>query len=143
MKKLLLIGSVLLAAAPIANAQSPNVKGTWTGEFTTVIIGNNAHHPGTETENDPPRSRTIEFTFDFEGQDGRLVWGKSWSNPDRKEPFAGSISIDGKSILASDTDGSTFIQIKGPDLLELCYTQTGLGPSKAILASCGEMRRAK
>lgn len=121
----------------------PELKGTWSGSFKTAILGNNPHHPGNETAADPPRIRQIEFTFDIEGQDGRLVWGKSWSKPERKEPFVGTITADGKAFLAADSDGSIEAGIGNPDLMDLCYTQTGLGPSQAIVASCGQLKRSK
>ncbi len=111
--------------------------------FQDRHLGNNSHHPGTATVTDPPRIRDINFTFDIEGQDGRLVWGKSWSSPELKEPFVGTISADGKTILGADTDGSLNVDISNPGQMELCYTQTALGPSRAIVASCGQLKRAK
>ena len=108
-----------------------------------MIFGHNPHHPGSETLTAPPRVREIVFTFDIEGQDGNLVWGQSWSDPARKEPFAATITADGKTIVGADTDGSLTMRIAGPDTMELCYTHTGLGPSQSIVASCGVMERAK
>lgn len=134
----------LFAMASGAPAQTPpDLKGTWSGPFKTAILGNNPHHPGAESPADPPRIREIDFTFDIEGQDGRLVWGRSWSNPERKEPFVGTITADGKVMLGVDTDGSISADIAEPERMELCYTQTGLGPSQAIVASCGALTRAR
>src|SRR5688572_3967993 len=90
-----------------------------------------------------PRVREITFTLEIEGQEGRLVWGKSWSNPERREVFVATISSDGKAMLGADTDGSLRADVVGPDQLDLCYTQTGLGPSQAIVASCGELKRSR
>lgn len=143
-KKLVIATGVVFVAGAGAFAQeAPDLKGTWTGPFRTAILGNNAHHPGTQKPTDPARVREIDFTFDIEGQDGRLVWGTSWSNPERKEPFVATISADGKSFIGADTDGSLTATINGSDGVSLCYTQTGLGPSQAIVASCGELTRAK
>ncbi len=144
MKRTIIATLALLAASAGAHAQSvPDLKGTWSGPFKTAILGNNPHHQGTETIADPPRIRQIDFTFDIEGQDGRLVWGKSWSNPERKEPFVGTITADGQTILAADTDGSINADVRNLELMDLCYTQTGLGPSQAIVATCGQLKRAK
>ena len=41
--------------------------------------------------------------------------GKSWSNPERKEPFVASITFDGRTIIGADTDGSlTMRMAAGP-----------------------------
>ena len=77
-----------LPASAIAQDAAPDLVGTWSGPFRTVIFGNNPHHPGSETVATPPRIREITFTLDVEGQDGNLIWGQSWSDPARKEPFA-------------------------------------------------------
>ena len=127
-----------------AGAQTtPDLKGTWSGQWRTVIYGHNPHHPGPEGVNDAPRIREITFTLEVEGQDGSLLWGKSWSNPDRKEPFAATITTDGKTIIGADTDGSLTATIAGSDQLEMCYAHTALGPSQSIVASCGVVQRSK
>jgi hypothetical protein len=129
--------------ATTASAQTaPDVKGVWSGPFRTVIWGENVHHPG-QAATAAPRVREIAFSLEVEGQDGALLWGKSWSSPDRKEPFAAIVSADGKTIVGADTDGSLTAMIAGSDQLELCYTHTGLGPSKSIVASCGTLRRSR
>lgn len=132
-----------MPASAFAQDAAPDLVGTWSGPFRTVIFGNNPHHPGSETVATPPRIREITFTFDVEGQDGNLLWGQSWSDPSRKEPFAATITADGKTIVGADTDGSLTMRVAGPDTMELCYTHPGLGPSQSIVASCGVMARAK
>lgn len=142
MRPLLAVATVLAATA--ASAQSmPDLKGTWSGPFRTVIWGQNIHHPDPGGAATTPRVREIAYTIEIEGQDGALVWGKSWSSPDSKEPFAGTLRADGRTLLGSDTDGSLTATITGTDQMELCYTHTGLGPSKSIVASCGALRRAR
>ncbi|HET7715306.1 MAG TPA: hypothetical protein VFK86_06735 [Bauldia sp.] len=130
-----------LPAGALAQDSAPNLVGTWSGPFKTVIFGHNPHHPGSETVSNPPRIREIEFTMHFEGQDGNLLWGHSWSDPARKEPFAATINADGKTIVGADTDGSLTMSIAAPDRIDICYTHTGLGPSQSIVASCGVIER--
>jgi hypothetical protein len=130
-------------ATVIAQDAAPDLVGTWSGPFRTVIFGNNPHHPGSETVSTPPRIREITFTLDVEGQDGNLIWGQSWSDPARKEPFAATITVDGKTIMGADTDGSLTMTLAGPDRMEVCYTHTGLGPSQSIVASCGAAERGR
>lgn len=126
--------------APASAQRAPNLTGVWTGQWRTVIIGTNPHHPGGSPQG--ARAREIAFTLSIDGQDGRLLWGQSWSDPARKEPFAATITQDGQTIIGSDTDGSLTMRIvDGINQLEACYTQTGLSPSKAIVASCGLLRR--
>jgi hypothetical protein len=137
----------MIIAAPAAafaqDATIPDLVGTWSGEWRTVIFGNNPHHPGNQATSDAPRIREITFTLDFEGQDGRLVWGRSWSNPEKKEPFAATITVDGKRIVGADIDGSFDMAIVSADRVDACYTNTALGPFGAIVASCGTIERAK
>ena len=140
----ILIAALLVGASSLALAQdAPDLVGTWTGPFRTVIYGHNPHHPGTETVANPPRVREITFTLEFEGQDGGLLWGHSWSDPAKKEPFALTITGDGKTIIGSDTDGAFSMNIASPDKIDVCYTHTGLGPSQSIVASCGFIERAE
>lgn len=139
-----LLSAIIIAIPALAFAQEatvPNVVGTWSGVWRTVIFGHNPHHPGSETTADAPRIREIAFTLAFEGQDGRLVWGHSWSDPAKKEPFAATITADGKRIVGADTDGALDIAIVSADLMEACYSNTALGPSGAIVASCGTIER--
>ncbi len=142
MKVLLMTAAVLATTVPALAQSAPDLKGTWSGRWKTVIYGNNPHHPGSDTTANAPRVREIAFTLEVEGQDGRLLWGKSWSNPERKEPFAATVAADGKSILGADTDGALTLNVTGPNQIEACYTHTGLGPTKSIVASCGSLQRA-
>lgn len=136
----LAIGMPVVAFAQDA---PPDLVGTWSGPFRTVIFGHNPHHPGTETTASPPRIREIAFTLAIEGQDGNLLWGQSWSDPERKEPFAATITGDGKTIVGADSDGSLTLTIASPDRMDICYTHTALGPSQSIIASCGVIERGK
>jgi hypothetical protein len=144
MKTLFLAAMAILATAVAATAQTaPDLKGTWSGVWRTVIYGNNPHHSGSETVAQPPRVRDITFTLEVQGQDGRLLWGQSWSDPARKEPFAATIAADGKTIVGADTDGSLSGSIASADRLELCYAHAASSPSQSIVASCGGVTRSR
>ena len=94
----------------------PNLKGTWSGKGKTIVFGNNHYHPGSQTTTSPPRVRDIEATHVVEGQEGRLVWGRSSSSvADTKEPFAWTIASDNKTIVGADLDGSFHITLISPD----------------------------
>ena len=122
----------------------PDLKGTWTGKGKSIVFGNNAHHAGKQTIANPPRVRDIEAIHVVEGQDGRLVWGRSSSAAaNTKEPFAWAIASDNKSIVGADMDCYFRISLLSPDRMEKCYAQNAARPSRSIVASCQIMERAK
>ncbi|MGH2349376.1 MAG: hypothetical protein ACRDFT_07935 [bacterium] len=145
MKTLLIVAvAIVLIAAGYSVAQGvPDLKGRWSGTFRTVIYGQNPHHPGSQTISSPPRIRSIRFTFDIEGHDGRLLWGKSWSNPAQKEPFAATLTSDGNTIIGADTDGLLAVRILSRSRIEVCYAHSALSPSRSIVASCGIVGRSR
>jgi len=115
MRHLVFALALLGATATGAQAQTaiPDLKGTWSGKGKSIVFGSHAHHPGSQTPNDPPRVRDIEATYVVEGQDGRLVWGRSASAvADTKEPFAWAISSDNKTIVGADMDGYFLITLR-------------------------------
>jgi hypothetical protein len=120
----------------------PDLKGRWSGTFRSVIYGHNIHHPGSQTIASPPRTRTIRFNYDVEGQDGRLLWGKSWSTG-QKEPFAATMTSDSNTIIGADTDGLFAVRVLSRNRIELCYAHSALSPSQSIVASCGIMDRLR
>jgi hypothetical protein len=137
---------ILLGASAAAHAQTapPDLRGTWKGQGKSVVYGNNPHHPGSETVTSAPRVRDWEFTFVVDGQDGRLFWGHSLSKTaTTNEPFAWTMSGDGKTITGADTDGYYNITVQSADRIELCYAHSGLSPSKSIVATCGMFDREK
>ena len=143
--KTLIAAAAVLATTTVALAQqqsAPNLKGTWSGKWRTVILGSNPHHPPSGPA-DAPRVREITFTFEIEGQDGRLIWGKSWSSPERKEPFVASITGDGRTIIGADSDGSLTMRIGGRGRMDACYVHPATGPSQSMVASCGALQRAR
>lgn len=133
------LAALLVCGATTAFGQAavPDVRGAWVAKGKSVVFGVTPHNPGTQTQDSPPRIRDNEFTYTVEGQEGRLVWGRTSSNiADTREPFVWAISTDGKTIVGSDTDGSYFLTVQSADLMELCYTHTGLNLSKSIVATC-------
>jgi hypothetical protein len=138
--------ALLVAAATAARAQDaiPDLKGTWSGKGKSIVFGTNPHHPGSQTATDPPRVRDIEATYTVEGQEGRLVWGRSASTAaNTKEPFAWAIASDNRTIVGADMDGYFRITLVSPDRIEKCYTHNGTSPSRSIVATCHTMDRVK
>jgi hypothetical protein len=147
MKLLVLLLTLLAAGFSSAHAQSrlPDLKGTWTGKGKAVVLGANAHHPGTQKPSDAARVRDIEATHVVEGQDGRLAWGQSTSAAAgaAKDPFVWAITGDNRTIIGADADGHFRITLTGRDRMEKCYVHNGLSPSGSIVAACYTMTRKK
>jgi hypothetical protein len=136
MRNVALLAALLGCLSP-ASAQEtvPDLTGEWSGVARSVVLGSGYHHPGTETAEDPPRLREVRFTYTVEGQEGALLWGTT-SSPAYREPFAWAISRDNATVYGADTDGQYRLTILAADQMELCYTHTGLSPTKSIVASC-------
>jgi len=133
-------------ALTVASAQDaiPDLRGTWSGQGKSIVYGKHAHHPGSQTVNDPPRVRDIEATYVVEGQAGRLAWGRSSSAvADTKEPFAWAMASDNRSIVGADRDGYFKITLISPDRMEKCYVHNGTSPSGSVVATCHVMDRVK
>ena len=146
MRGLVFALALLGAATTAASAQDaiPDLKGTWTGKGKAMVIGNNPHHPGSQTAADPPRLRDIEATHMVESQEGRVAWGHSSSTvADTKEPFAWAIASDNKSIVGADMDGYFHITLVSPDRMEKCYVHNGTSPTHSVVATCYMMDRVK
>jgi hypothetical protein len=146
MRCLVVALAFLGAATASAQAQDaiPDLKGTWTGKGKSVVFGINPHHPGGQAATDPPRVRDIEATYVIDGQDGRLVWGRSKSAvADTQEPFAWAIANDNRSIVGADMDGYYRITLISPDRIEKCYVHNGVSPTRSIVATCHMMDRVK
>lgn len=144
MTRLILALAVLAAGIATAQAQTPDLKGTWTGKGKAVVLGANAHHPGDQRPTDPARIRDIEATHIVEGQDGRLAWGRSSSAAaDTKDPFVWAIASDNKSIVGADADGYFRITILARNRMEKCYVHNGLSPTGSIVAACYTMERKR
>ena len=144
-----LAASLVLLAATLstAHAQSriPDLKGTWTGKGKAVVLGANAHHPGTQKPADAARVREIEATHVVEGQDGRLAWGRSTSTAggDAKDPFVWALTGDNRTILGADADGYFLITLTGRDRIDKCYVHNGTSPSGSIVGACYTMTRKR
>jgi hypothetical protein len=146
MRCLVVALAFLGTATASAQAQDaiPDLKGTWTGKGKSVVFGINPHHPGGQAATDPPRVRDIEATYVIDGQDGRLVWGRSKSAvADTQEPFAWAIASDNRSIVGADMDGYYRITLLSPDRIEKCYVHNGVSPTRSIVATCHVMDRVK
>jgi hypothetical protein len=124
---------VTMRQAP--NNALPSLVGDWTGTSESVVLGSGAHHPGSETLQDAPCMREVEFTFSVQGQDGHRFWGVIKS-PDFSEPFVAVFSRDNKNAYGADTDGIYHFTLASADEMELCYAHPATSPTGSIVAAC-------
>ena len=94
-----------LTLATTVAADTPDLRGTWVGSYTTV-------GPNRTTTGDAPRFNSAEWVLDIQQQQGNVFWGPSkWrsnSNQDwRVMDATGTISLDDTSrvsIVESSVD---------------------------------------
>jgi hypothetical protein len=127
--------SALAAMPAIAQAQIPDLRGTWKGESETIVLGGgNDHH--TATQPNEPQLRSVPFTLTIDKQDGRRLSG-TFSSPRTTEQVIAVISRNG-TILLVDTEGYTVGTMLAPNRLELCYLHVS---SASRIASCTELTK--
>ena len=129
-----------LAAAPVglfaADAQMPEMRGTWKGDSHTVAVGVGPHHP--DSKSDEPRFTSVPFMLVVNNQDGRRFFG-TFSSEQHSETVVAVVSRAG-SIFMADDDGYTVGTMLAPDRMEICYIHSS---SAARIASCTELVRQK
>ena len=125
-----------LAAVPaIAETAIPDMKGTWTGDSESIVLGRGNQHHRLNAAPAEPRLSSVKFTMVIDKQDGRRFSG-TWSSPRSKETIIAVVSRSG-AIYLLDDDGYTYGTMLAPDRMELCYLQQ----AGARVASCTEMTK--
>jgi len=128
---------VALAAVPaMAETAIPDLKGTWTGESESIVLGRGNQHHRAKAATAEPRLSSVKFTMVIDKQDGRRFSGK-FSSARGTETVIAVISRSGQ-ILLIDDDGYSFGAMLGPDKMDLCYMQQN--PTMRI-ASCTELAK--
>jgi hypothetical protein len=133
--------SLLLALGTgpaIAQTAIPDMKGTWTGDSESIVLGPGNQHHRAETAPAEPRLSSVKFTMVIDKQDGRRFSGK-FSSARGTETVIAVISRSGQ-ILLIDDDGYSIGTMLGPDKVDLCYMQQNPGMR---VASCTELTRQK
>ena len=132
-----------LAAAPVAlcapvaaDAQMPEMRGTWKGDSHSIAVGGGPHHP--DTKSDEPRFTSVPFTLVVDKQDGRRFFG-TFSSAQHSETVVAVVSRAG-SIFMADDDGYSAGTMLAPDRMEICYSHSS---SATRIASCTELVRQK
>ena len=124
---------VALATPAAAETAIPDLRGTWTGESQSIVLGGTPHHPKQAGE---PRLTSVAFTLVIDKQDGRRFSG-TFSSARHSETVIAVISRSG-TIFMVDDDGYDMATLLAPDRMEICYLH--LSPDSRI-ASCTELSR--
>ena len=124
---------VALAAPAAAETAVPDLRGTWTGESQSIVLGGTPHHPKQAGE---PRLTSVAFKLVIDKQDGRRFSG-TFSSARHSETVIAVISRSG-TIFMVDDDGYDVATLLAPDRMEICYLH--LSPVSRI-ASCTELSR--
>ena len=128
---------VALATVPAtAETAIPDLRGTWTGESESIVLGGANPHHATGTPAPEPRLSSIAFTLTVDKQDGRRFSG-TFSSAKSKDPIIAVVSRTG-AIYMVDDDGYTIGTMLAPNRIELCYMRQS---PAARVASCTEMTK--
>lgn len=137
MSKLAWISMLAALATVPATAETaiPDLRGTWTGESESIIVGRgNPHHAGKQSAE--PRLSSIAFTMTIDKQDGRRFSG-TFSSSRGNDKVIAVVSRSG-AIYMVDDDGYSFGTMLAPNRMELCYL---LQSRAARIASCVELTK--
>ena len=125
---------VALAAPAAAETAIPDLRGTWTGESESIVLGGTPHHA--KQQAGEPRLTSVAFTLVIDKQDGRRFSG-TFSSARHSETVIAVVSRSG-TIFMVDDDGYDVATLLAPDRMEICYLH--LSPVSRI-ASCTELSR--
>ena len=107
-----------------------DLKGRWVGTSESIVRGSAPHHAA--APGPAPLVDNVEFTLVITGQDGRRFWG-TVSGGTSVEPVIGVIALDGKTIVARDSDGLLEGTIVDADTIDSVYSHNN--GTSAVAAS--------
>jgi hypothetical protein len=127
--------AVLATAPASAETAIPDLRGTWTGESESIVLGRgNPHHSGKQSPE--PRLSNVAFTMTIDKQDGRRFSG-TFASTRGTDKIIAVVSRSG-TIYMVDDDGFSFGTMLAPNRMELCYL---LQSNAARVASCTELTK--
>ena len=118
---LLVAISLTVPLLAIAGDDIPDLKGTWTGKFSSIKYGKGdpkAHI----AEKDLGKLSSMDFTLIIDFQEGRVFSGTQ-ASAKNKERIVGVIRSDNKRICITDEDSFFFAELLAPDKLEIVWME--------------------
>ena len=127
--------TVALAGAALAQETYPDLRGTWLGKGSAIIVGSPKHHE--KGQANTPRLSEQSFTFTITDQKGDRFWG-TIESPKGKEMIIGILAHDKKRVLVSDALGTAEGVLLDANTFEWCYDQHS---KDATMLACNTVRR--
>jgi len=125
-----------LSAAAAAETAVADMRGTWTGESQSIVMGVGGHHPGDKAGE--PRFTSVAFTLVIDKQDGNRFSG-TFSSAQHSETVVAVVSRAG-TIYMADDDGYNSGTMLAPDQMEICYLHAS---AERQIASCTDLTKQK
>jgi hypothetical protein len=121
-----------------AEAQTPNLVGTWKATGYAVFLGSNPYQPS-DNRGANFASAPLEFTSTIKEQHENRFAGES-SAAGRTEQLVGAISPDNRTGIVLDDDGQYLFTIRDSDTLDTCYSHA---KAESKVVSCNAWKRQK
>lgn len=129
------IFAMALTGAALAQDAYPELKGTWLGKGSAIVVGAPKHHE--KGPANTPRLSEQTFTFNITDQKGDRFWG-TIESPKGKELIIGILAQDKKRVLVSTTSGTAEGLLLDANTFEWCYDQH---TKEATMLACNTVRR--
>ena len=123
------LGASWVSDAALAQAAAPDLKGTWVGTSESIVTGKAEHHVAPAGK--APLLDNVRFTFAITGQDGHRFWG-TISSAKGTEVLTGVVGLDGRTVVARDSDGEIEGTLVDADTIQLIYTHGGASTVVAV-----------
>lgn len=135
--KISMAGLVAAALAGPVQAQDtyPDLKGTWVGKGTAIVLGTPKHHDKTAAKT--PRLSDQNFTFKITDQKDGRFWG-TMESPRGKDLMIGILAPDKKRVLVAGEEGTAEGRLIDANTFEWCYDHH---TKDSIVVSCNTVRR--
>lgn len=138
MRKFLLFGLAglgMLAGTAYAQDTYPDVKGTWVGKGSAVVVGSPKHHEKGTREK--PLYSEQTFTIKITDQKDGRFYG-TIESPKGKEVLIGVLASDKKHVLIAADFGTAYGTMVDANTFDWCYDQH---TKDSIVVSCNTVRR--
>ena len=127
-----LIALIGFFPALVLAQNAPNMIGTWTGTFTSTVMGTATHHiVPNKKEAEIYVNKNIPFSLVIDRQEG-VSFSGTLSTPKHKEVILGAIAPDFQGGVMVDGDGTHAFKIVDANTIQNCYVQI----SKPKVAGC-------
>ena len=121
----------------LAQDAYPDLKGTWIGQGSAVVLGSPKHHEKGEMKT--PRLSEQTFTFKITDQKDGRFWG-TVETQRGQEVLIGILAPDKKRVLVAGRDGTAEGVLTDANTFDWCYDHH---TKDSIVVACNQVRRQK